>query len=125
MLDSAKPAVPTVQPGEPARWLGLIVYGVAILASGVPILAADWIGPYRHDDIYITLTFARNIAAGAGFVYNGGPPILGTTSPLLALLVAGVSWLLPGVSLLTIATSISVTTWIATAWLLAACWKRL
>jgi hypothetical protein len=40
------------------------------------------------------------------------------------LLIAGLGWLLPDVSLLAVATGISVVTWIATAWLLAACWKK-
>lgn len=41
------------------------------------------------EDFYITLRFARNIAEGHGFVYNvGGPPVLGTTTPLYTLLLA-------------------------------------
>ena len=43
----------------------------------------------RHDDAYITFQFARNLARGDGFAFNAGEPILGTTSPLSALLLAG------------------------------------
>jgi arabinofuranosyltransferase len=110
---------------ESSTWLIGGVWGLAVVASSVPLLAANWIGPYRHDDVYITLTFARNIANGAGFVYNGGPPLLGTTTPLLALMVAGLGWLFPNVSLLALATGVSVVAWIASAWLLAACWIKL
>ncbi len=42
----------------------------------------------RHDDAYITFQFARNLARGDGFAFNVGEPILGTTSPLSALLLA-------------------------------------
>ena len=42
----------------------------------------------RHDDAYITFQFARNLARGDGVAFNAGEPILGTTSPLSALLLA-------------------------------------
>ncbi|HSH04399.1 MAG TPA: hypothetical protein VLL52_17950 [Anaerolineae bacterium] len=41
------------------------------------------------DDAYITYRYARNIAVGQGFVYNPGEYVLGTTTPLYALLLAG------------------------------------
>jgi hypothetical protein len=43
------------------------------------------------DDAYITYRYARNIAWGRGFVYNPGEPVLGTTTPLYTLLLAGLS----------------------------------
>jgi len=39
------------------------------------------------DDSLITLTFAKNIALGRGFVYNHPPSVLGTTTPLFAVLL--------------------------------------
>jgi hypothetical protein len=39
------------------------------------------------DDSMITLTFAKNIAQGRGFVYNHPPAILGTTTPLFAMVL--------------------------------------
>jgi hypothetical protein len=39
----------------------------------------------RHDDAYITFQFARNVATGAGFVFNEGERVLGTSSPLSTL----------------------------------------
>src|SRR5919106_989688 len=41
------------------------------------------------DDSWIHLHFARNIAEGAGFAYNPGRPVAGSTAPLWTLLLAG------------------------------------
>ena len=41
------------------------------------------------DDAYITYRYAQHIAAGDGFVYNPGERILGTTTPLYTLILAG------------------------------------
>lgn len=43
------------------------------------------------DDAYITYRYARNIASGQGFTYNKGEMVLGTTTPLYTLLLAGLS----------------------------------
>jgi arabinofuranosyltransferase len=40
------------------------------------------------DDSWIHLHFARNLADGAGFVYNPGEPVSGSTAPLWTLLLA-------------------------------------
>jgi hypothetical protein len=40
------------------------------------------------EDAYITFRYARNIARGAGFVFNPGERVLGTTTPLQTLLLA-------------------------------------
>lgn len=47
--------------------------------------------PSSFDDAYITYRYARNIALGHGFVYNLEEPVLGTTTPLYTLLLAGLS----------------------------------
>jgi hypothetical protein len=41
------------------------------------------------DDAYITFRYARNLAGGAGLVYNAGERVLGTSAPLFAILLAG------------------------------------
>ncbi len=41
------------------------------------------------DDAWIHLHFARNLAEGAGFAYNPGRPVAGSTAPLWTLLLAG------------------------------------
>jgi hypothetical protein len=43
------------------------------------------------EDAYITFRYARNLAQGNGFVYNVGERVLGTTSPLQTLLLAGLT----------------------------------
>lgn len=40
------------------------------------------------DDAYITYRYAQNLADGAGFVYNPGERVMGTTTPLLTLILA-------------------------------------
>lgn len=42
------------------------------------------------DDAFITFQYAKNLAQGLGFVYHpGAAPVLGTTTPLFTLLLAG------------------------------------
>ncbi len=50
---------------------------------------------YSYDDAFITLTYARSLAEGKGFVYNGGPEYLGTTTPLLTLVLAALQRTFP------------------------------
>lgn len=45
------------------------------------------------DDAYITFRYAKNFASGLGLVFNPGELVLGTTSPLWALLLALCAWL--------------------------------
>ena len=61
---------------------GLLV--VALLARLVP-------GERLVDDAYITFRYARNLVEGFGFVYNPGERVLGTTTPLYTLLLAGLA----------------------------------
>lgn len=44
----------------------------------------------RHDDAYITYRYGQNLAEGRGLVFNPGERIMGSTSPLHALLAGGV-----------------------------------
>ncbi len=48
---------------------------------------------FTQEDFLITLRYAENIAQGHGFVYNSGERVLGTTTPLYTLLLAGAAWL--------------------------------
>jgi len=55
--------------------------------------AAVWLAFVRgtsmiYEDALITYRYAENLALGRGFVYNPGERVLGTTSPLYALLLA-------------------------------------
>jgi hypothetical protein len=45
------------------------------------------------DDSWIHLQFARNVAGGAGFSFNPGHPVAGSTAPLWTLLLAAAAFL--------------------------------
>ncbi|HXE81179.1 MAG TPA: hypothetical protein VNK41_10540 [Vicinamibacterales bacterium] len=44
------------------------------------------------DDAFITFRHAENLAAGEGLVFNPGDRVLGTTTPLFALMLAAADW---------------------------------
>ena len=71
--------------------LPALIVALAILARLIP-------GPRTIDDAFITFRYARNILAGQGFVYNPGEAVLGTTTPLYTLLMAGLGALTGGVA---------------------------
>lgn len=73
-------------PSIPGWLLPAVLIAVALAARLIA-------GPRTIDDAYITFRYARNLAAGAGLVYNVGERVLGTTTPLYTMLMAG-AWLL-------------------------------
>lgn len=64
----------------PPRLLLAIIIVLSLAARLVP-------GARTIDDAYITFRYARNLLAGHGFTYNPGEAVLGTTTPLYALLI--------------------------------------
>ncbi|HEY3350122.1 MAG TPA: hypothetical protein VGM13_10135 [Thermoanaerobaculia bacterium] len=81
VIDSARvdPPQAPFRARELALPLGLsLVLGAAALGGG----------PGAVDDAYITFRYARNLAEGAGLVYNAGERVLGTSAPLFALILA-------------------------------------
>ncbi len=62
--------------------LEILIVVIALAARLVP-------GPRTIDDAYITFRYAQNLLNGYGFVYNPGEAVLGTTTPLYTLLMAG------------------------------------
>ncbi|MBN1639594.1 MAG: hypothetical protein JXA09_00070 [Anaerolineae bacterium] len=95
---------------RPVTWrvaLALVV-GLALAARLLP-------GERTIDDAYITFRYARNLSAGLGLVYNSGERVLGTTTPLYALLMAGEGLLIdstdyPALALVTNAVADAATT---------------
>ncbi|MBN1680436.1 MAG: hypothetical protein JW966_09085, partial [Anaerolineae bacterium] len=73
------------------RRSGLIA--AAVLGLVALLTAAFW--DYTQDDVFITFAYSRNIAQGEGFVFNPGEHVQGSTTPLWALLLAGVYWITP------------------------------
>jgi len=90
---------------------------ILLLCSLIP-LAAALRTDHRllGDDPLITLTYAKNIAAGNGFVFNQGDPVLGTTTPLFALVIGGLMALLPGVAGTAIAVGVTSLCWLGLIW---------
>ena len=66
----------------------ILIISILLFISVIPFWIAYHYPPYLNDDSLITLTYAKNLAQGNGFVFNHPPPVLGTTSPIFALLVA-------------------------------------
>lgn len=58
------------------------------LAALLRTAAGLWLGFRPFDDAYITFRYSLNLASGHGFVYNLGEPVLGTTAPLWAMVLA-------------------------------------
>jgi hypothetical protein len=84
------PSLPAHQPeptGAP-RAAGWAARAPAVAAGGLVALALFECRALANDDAFITYRFARNLAQGAGFVFNPGERILGTTTPLYTLLLA-------------------------------------
>jgi hypothetical protein len=64
--------------------------GVAMvgLLAAIALLLGIALHPLAVDDAFITYRYARHLAAGQGFTYNVGRPVLSTTAPLYALILA-------------------------------------
>jgi hypothetical protein len=68
----------------------LLVYGLTATVIWLAVMSE-----FRLDDSFITYRYARNLAEGAGLVYNPGETVLSTTAPLYAILLACLSLVLP------------------------------
>ena len=99
-----------VRSAGPLLWL--------VLALAVAARVA--FGPHVTDDAFITFRYALHLAALEGFTYNPPAHVLGTTSPLLTLLLAGCRFAGAGPipASLAIATLADLVTIVATAALL-------
>lgn len=86
------------------------------VASLFPLVTAYRYPAYLNDDSYITLTYAKNLAQGNGFVFNHAPAVLGTTTPLFTFVVAGLSWIVPYIELPAVAVFVSAFCWLGIVW---------
>lgn len=93
------------------------VWGLLAVASLFPLWCGWAQGFNLNDDAYITLTYAKNLAVGRGFVFNHPPPTFGTTTPLLALLVAAVAALVRPLPVDVVAVWLTVLAWLAAGWM--------
>jgi len=93
------------------RWFrvdGVVVGWLAAIA----LLLGNALHRLAVDDAFITYRYAHNLASGMGFTYNVGRPILSTTAPLYALLLAAGSLLWPDLPSLGNALS-AIALWVA------------
>jgi hypothetical protein len=67
---------------SPAAWTAV---AIAVFGAIVTFLAYR---DYVMEDAYITYRYAQNLAAGHGFVFNPGERVLGTSTPLYAMVLA-------------------------------------
>lgn len=68
------------------------------------------------DDSLITLTYAKNIAQGRGFVYNHPPATLGTTTPLWTLSTGLLGKVAPHLDITHLAVGLSAMCWVGWGW---------
>jgi hypothetical protein len=87
---------------------------VILLLLALHPLVVAYNYPYAHlgDDAFITLTYSKNIARGNGFVFNHPPAVLGTTTPLFAIIIALLSVVLSQIDMRIITVFFSAACWI-------------
>ncbi|MCB0076266.1 MAG: hypothetical protein KDD73_02510 [Anaerolineales bacterium] len=106
----------SVSPSGAARWLRWLFLW---LLTGFIL----WVGATHtlelNDDSFITLAYVKSLAAGGGWRYNGGAETLGSTTPLFALIVAGLARLMPMIEIPRLAVGVDVAAWLGVVWLLA------
>ncbi len=71
------------KPSKAWIWAG----GLTVLVLALQIAGFH---DLRHDDAYITYRYGQNLAEGRGLVFNPGERLMGSTSPLHALVAGGV-----------------------------------
>jgi len=108
--------IPSIYKGK----LGQIALIGLLLSCALPVYTAVIFPEHLNDDSFITLTFAKNLSSGNGFVYNHPPEVLGTTTPLFTLLVATIHGLFPSSNLPEVAVLISALCWLGIGWLFIA-----
>lgn len=79
----------------PIRWSRGHSAAVLLLLAAATLLLGMALHPLAVDDAFITYRYARNLAAGNGFVYNVGRPVLSTTAPLYGLVLAAAALVWP------------------------------
>lgn len=72
---------------------------IVIITFSLSLFITIRMGEKTYDDAYITFRYARNLAAGQGFVYNPGENYLGTTTPLFTLFLVLVKMVFPTASI--------------------------
>jgi hypothetical protein len=91
----------------------------AAAAAAFALLIFFWAGQrspeLAYDDAFITYRYADNLRQGLGLVYNPGQWVLGTTTPLFALLLAGLGLVVQNLAAL--GYWLGALAWAVAAWL--------
>jgi hypothetical protein len=87
-----------------------------VFVSLFPLITAYRYPAFLNDDSYITLTYAKNLAGGNGFVFNHSPAVLGTTTPLFTIAVAGLALIFPKTDIPVIAVFLTAFCWLGIVW---------
>lgn len=98
---------------HPSLLFTLIILGFLSL---FPLITAYRYPPFLNDDSYITLTYAKNLANGNGFVFNHSPAVLGTTTPLFTIAIAGLALLFPRAEISVVAVFFTAFCWLGILW---------
>lgn len=87
---SRRPPLPPRDTGRTKGLQSALPWQVAAIAAAAVLLRAGiaFTTHFTNEDSLITLRYAENLAGGHGLVYNPGEKVLGTTTPLYALLLA-------------------------------------
>jgi arabinofuranosyltransferase len=100
------------------RYSSLLIIVVLVLASLFPLITANRYTAFLSDDSYISLAYAKNIVNGRGFVFNYPPAVLGTTTPLFTMAVAGLALIFPQMTIHHIAVFLTAFCWIGIVWVI-------
>ncbi len=101
--------------GKENRVEAIILFFLFLL-SMIPLCVAFAYPQYLNDDSFITLTFAKNLAMGKGFIYNQPPPVLGTTTPLFTLIIAGLASIFSIENIVKIAVLLTALSCVGVSW---------
>ncbi len=94
---------------------GAVVLLAGLMAAAIVLLWGVSRSPrYAYDDAYITYRYAENLRRGLGLVYNPGEWVLGTTTPLFALILGALGLLSPNLE--TLGHWLGILCWIVAAW---------
>ncbi len=89
---------------------------VLVIASLIPLAAGFRVDSrFPGDDALISLTYAKNLARGDGFVFNQPPPVLATTTPAFTMVVAALTVVTDSEATV-VALWVSVMSWLGLLW---------
>ncbi|MBD3168871.1 MAG: hypothetical protein GF307_05270 [candidate division Zixibacteria bacterium] len=99
----------------------VLIVLIGILLSVINIIRI----PYCVEDAYITFRYSGRFAEGNGLTYNDGEKVLGTTTPLYALLLGILGWITSPASIPMISRILGVIGFLSSALLIYFIIKRL